>query len=206
MAADRSTLVVSSQSLNPHSANMKALRVIGKFCVASVERIGSGMAAITAVIILIMALIVTADVVMRYVFNQPILWGFEVVRYMVIATAYLPLAYIERLDKHLQLNLFYERMSQRWQGVVTITTYLAGLFLVGSLFVVGLDMATTSFQYGYKSETATPMPLGPSQLLIPIGASMLCLQFIIGLAGALCKLGNSHEPTTREVTNGSIKQ
>jgi len=85
---------------------------------------------------LIVALVplVTLEVTLRYVFNKPTLWGYEL-HVMLAASSYiLAFAYTHKHRAHVRVDLFYSHLSPRGQALIdflgTLLLFFPFIFLL----------------------------------------------------------------------------
>ena len=131
---------------------------------------------------MIAAAITVYEVVMRYFFNAPTLWAFEVV--MVIAGSAWALSgsYIAMRRSHIAITVIYDHVKGRakwWLDLVIILVSIAALFTFSYalwepmvLAIGGLERSGTSFN--------APEPLILKTLLF-VGAFLYALQLVVNL-------------------------
>ena len=137
------------------------------------------------------------DVALRYIFNMPTAWGYDITYMVYGAYAMLGMAYCEKLKGHVRMDLVYAGLSTRAQAWVDVVCYLLLFFpfLIILTYKCG-DHALWSLQSGERSSGSVWRPLlGPFKLIITFGFVLLILQ---GLASFLRALrvaleGGSHE-------------
>jgi TRAP-type mannitol/chloroaromatic compound transport system permease small subunit len=129
-------------------------------------------------------LVMTFEVIMRYVFDSPTLWAFET-SIMLGATMYvLGWAYAHLHRLHLRVDVFYVRLSPRGKSLIDA---LGTLFLAFPILTV---MIINSFNYAviaWKTKERLDLtiwypPAGPMRTVIVIGFILLTLQCLAGLA------------------------
>src|SRR5574338_263607 len=70
-----------------------------------------------------LVLVVSYEVIMRYVFNAPTIWVFDTA-YMLYGTIFmLGAAYALHKGAHIRTDFFYERWSVRTKGMVDSISY-----------------------------------------------------------------------------------
>ncbi len=139
--------------------------------------IGSGLAA--ALIMLLTGF----EVVMRYFFNRPTLWSVEISEYLLVACAYLGLAYTLEHGGHVRVELIIDRPRPGPRRVLNIIAFTLAVIFAAVLTWQTLALALTSLGRGARSSTPMAIPLFPAQILIPIGSFFLCLQALGMLYG-----------------------
>ena len=133
---------------------------------------------------LLMVILICTEVVMRYVFNRSFIWMVELEIYLFAFSFLLAAGYAFKHDKHVRVDLFYARFSEKKKAMVNI---LGGLFFLIPwclISIIGcLRYANISWRIGEVSQQAGGLPmvyllkyslaLGFTLLLIQALASIL---------------------------------
>ena len=131
-----------------------------------------------AVCLLLVALIVTFEVFMRYVFKAPTTWVAELSVYLCMAIGLLGAAYALKSDSHFTIDIFIDRLRPVNQRRMKILTNLMGLAYAFVFVHKGVEMVKFSYEMEDRSTGMLETPLWIPELLIPIGGLLLVLQFI----------------------------
>ena len=75
---------------------------------------------ISSLLALPLLLVVIYEVIMRYAFNAPTIWGFEATTFLYGVHYMLGLAYCDVYGGHVRVDIFTSRLSQRPQGVIGV--------------------------------------------------------------------------------------
>jgi len=124
--------------------------------------------------------IVSYEVILRYVFNQPTIWSFDLT-YMLYGTIFmLGSAYALHKGAHIRTDFFFEKWSVRTKGVIDSVAYL--VFFFPSIFVFLLVSGGEGW-YAYtineESEQTPWRPiLWPYKLVVPLTCLLLLIQGI----------------------------
>ena len=127
-----------------------------------------------------LVLIVTYEVLARYLFNAPTIWSFDVT-YMLYGTIFmLGSAYALHKGAHIRTDFFFERWSIRTKGVIDSVAYL--VFFFPSIFVF-LRVSGAEGWYAFESgETSEQTPwrpiLWPFKWVVPLTCVLLLIQGI----------------------------
>ena len=78
----------------------------------------------------VLVLIVTYGVILRYVFSEPNIWPYEVAIMLGSSIFVLGLSYVHRYDKHVRVDIFYSHMSPRGKGIIDVVGSLVFFFPV----------------------------------------------------------------------------
>lgn len=123
-----------------------------------------------------MAVLVFANVVMRYVFNQSIFWVEEFTQIQMIWVAYLGAGLALREGRHVAVDMLQDllpaplRHGIRWFIAIAMALFLA------TLVVLGVQIA--EFTWGQETP-AMGLPAGLPYLGIPLGAAAMLLHLLL---------------------------
>ncbi len=88
-----------------------------------------------------MTLILSAHVIMRFVFRSPIIWTDEVVTMVQGVLAFAGIGYCFHKKQHVELEVVYSRVSYPVKCLFDIVSNSVMLFCVGYMVVYSLDFA-----------------------------------------------------------------
>jgi TRAP-type mannitol/chloroaromatic compound transport system permease small subunit len=134
--------------------------------------------------IVILALGTGYEVLVRYVFNDPTSWAFDLSYLMYGAVFYMAGAYALSRAGHVRADMFYRKWRPRTQAVVELVLYVL-FFFPGILALIVAGGA-----YGFESmrlkevsvNSPAGVPIWPLKMMIQVGAALIALQ---GLAEVL---------------------
>ena len=129
-------------------------------------------------LMLVIMSITVYDVVMRYFFNAPTIWAYELSGLLLCPFWLLGGAYVLLHDGHVRLDIWYRRLAPRKQAITDLVTYTLFFFYCGLLLIYGWDHFWTSFIKDERSITMFGPPMWPFKLMIPMGAALILLQGI----------------------------
>jgi TRAP-type mannitol/chloroaromatic compound transport system permease small subunit len=129
-------------------------------------------------LVLILTLIIGYEIVMRYVFNAPTKWSFDI-SYMLGGSYFLlGEAYTLLKKKHVRIDIFYSRFSERKKARVDILFYLVFFFplWIGLLYYM-IPYVYLSWITDERSMQGYWMPiLYPFKTVMPVGIFLFLLQ------------------------------
>jgi len=154
---------------------MNVLLAISRAIDALNERVGRTV----LWLILVMALVSTANAVYRYVFNNSSNAWLELQWYMFAAVFLLCSGYTLRHDEHIRIDVINSHFSRRTQIWIDIFGTICFL-LPMSIFITWLSwpIFVNAWVSGETSSNAGGLIRWPARLLIPVGFSLLSLQGI----------------------------
>lgn len=132
-----------------------------------------------ALIILLMAsmaVLVFANVVMRYVFNQSIFWVEEFTQIQMIWVAYLGAGLALREGRHVAVDMLQDALPAPIRRAIRGFIALATALFLLTLTVLGVQIA----EFTWSQETpAMGLPAGLPYLGIPLGAAAMLLHLLL---------------------------
>ncbi len=126
----------------------------------------------------LLALVVGYEVLMRYVFNAPTAWVFDMTYMLYAAIFMLGAAYALHKGAHIRTDFFFEKWSVRTRGIIDAVAYIAFFFpALLTLLIVGADQAWYSFSLGETSDqTPWRAILWPFKAIVPLTCLLLMVQ------------------------------
>jgi C4-dicarboxylate transporter DctM subunit len=140
---------------------------------------------------LAVAVIITLEVVMRFVFSKPTMWITELSSLLTIIASFLLFAYTLQEKGHTRVDFITAMLSRKSVYFLELFTTLLGLVYCGILVWHGTKMIQSSLVLEEVSQTLQ-IPLWIPQMFVPIGGGLMFLQLLKFLKNDLCKTSNSH--------------
>jgi len=125
-----------------------------------------------------LVLVVCYEVTMRYVFDAPTTWVFDITYMLYAAIFMLGAAFALHKGAHIRTDFFFEKWSVRTKGTIDSVAYI--VFFFPSLivfFVVTYNQAVYAFQIQEMSDQTPWRPLlWPFKSVIPLTCLLLLIQ------------------------------
>ena len=148
----------------------------------TLERIIKKEGDISSFLIYPLLIVVVYEVFMRYVFNAPTTWGFEVTTFLYGLHYMFGLAYTDAYDGHVKVDIFTSLASEKVQTVLRVLTNLV-LFMP-----VTICMTIWSTKFAYVStmgrevnSTSWAPPIWPIKIFMALCFYFLLMQGIAKL-------------------------
>jgi TRAP-type mannitol/chloroaromatic compound transport system permease small subunit len=134
--------------------------------------------------IVILTLGTCFEVTMRYVFNDPTSWAFDLSYLMYGAVFYMAGAYTLSRGGHVRADMFYRKWHPRTQAWVELVLYVLFFFPgILALVVAGSAYGLESMRLREVSvNSPAGVPIWPLKMMISVGGGLIALQ---GLAEVL---------------------
>lgn len=146
-----------------------------------INRLNNIGGTISAVGIVVMTGLVVADVILRRLFNAPLIFADEVAGYLLVLVTLLSVGYTLRGDAHIQVMVLIQRLSI--QKLRMLKTFWCAISLVYTflLFLMTSQLTLESYELKAFSPTPSQLPMAPFQLVMPIGCLLIFLQLLAQL-------------------------
>jgi len=129
--------------------------------------------------LLFMTGMITVDVILRYFFAKPLMFGVEYSGYLLVFIVYLALGYTARVGGHINADFVVRRLPTRQHNLIDMTTLLVTLGLI-SLFLCGAwDLWIDAVQSGQESTTIMRTPLWVPYTFMWVGLVIFILDVVV---------------------------
>jgi TRAP-type C4-dicarboxylate transport system permease small subunit len=129
-----------------------------------------------------------AEVVSRYVLQDPLILADEFGGYALLAISLLGMAYCAQERGHIRITFVVERISPRSAGRIRLATLALALLLVAVAAWVSWQFLGDSFARDMRSNSMLRVPLKWPQLAMPIGFTLFALVVLGQLVQAIADL------------------
>ncbi len=165
--------------------------------VRTVDGVSRFFGAVAAVIVIVLVVLMLYDVVLRYAFGSPTIWGNDLNTWLMGSSFVLSIAYAMSTDSHVRVDLLYDRRTRpriRYFDVVGLALIVLPTvaFLTWGLY----DHFITAFKSGERSGTGGWNPITwPFKLVMFVGFAMFTLQIVAEIIKRIASLaGRPFEP------------
>ncbi len=144
-------------------------------------------------LVLPLIFVVVFEVFMRYLFNAPTSWAFELTVFLYGVHFCFALAYAHKHNTHVAIDVFESRLSVRPRTILRIATN-AVLFLpaIGLLTFYICAMAASSWQQWEHASSSWAPPIYPLKTLLALGFILFFLQGVAKLIQDIRSLKKTH--------------
>ncbi len=155
---------------HPHTAIRK--------WIDGLDKVGVWSGKLFAWLIIPMVCALVYEVVVRYFFQAPTMWAYDVTFMLYGAHFMLGAAFTLQKGAHIRTDFFYRLWSERTQAVVDLSIYLICYFPgVGFFLYVSAGYALKSWEQSERIVTSPWLPIVyPFKTVIPLTAALLLVQ------------------------------
>lgn len=148
--------------------------------VRAVDGISRLFGTIAAALVIVLVVLMLYDVVLRYVFNAPTIWGNDLNTWLMGASFVLSIAYAMATDSHVRVDLLYDRRTRPRIRIFDLVGLVAIILPTVGWITLGLfDHFVTAYQSGERSGSGGWNPIvWPFKLILLVGFAIFTLQII----------------------------
>lgn len=151
----------------------------------AIDRLSDLCGALAAVLFVLVGLMITYEVVMRYAFFAPTIWAEELSRFFQIWAVYIAAAFILRHRHLIVITVIVERLP-RWGRLLSELFALVWIAVFSAVAVwYGAITVAESIAVGRNTSTMLAVPQWMTEIAIPIGFALLFLQCLLEALRAL---------------------
>ena len=138
-------------------------------------------------IIMFLMFFATAEILGRYLFNNPIPGHVEIVELIMAGVVFFGIAYTERVGGHVRMELFVTKVLKgRAYHIAEVLTATLSLFVYIFILIYTIKVSVFSYQIG-DNTAYLYWPTWPSKFAIPLGSLFLCIRFVIEIIQHSCQ-------------------
>ncbi len=158
---------------------------------------------VSGVLILASMLVICYGVVLRYVLGASTVWQTELAIYFLMFAAFVGGAYGLKHGDQVKIDVVVNRLPGRAQLLVNFVAAILGFLFIATIAVLSFDLWWHAVQTGRRSGTAWNIPLSYPYFMLPLGMTLMALQYLVIAAEILRKFtsGRNGGPMPGESEN-----
>lgn len=133
---------------------------------------------LAAILLTAMMLLVSGDVIGRYLFNAPIHGTTEITEFLMIGLFYFTLGRAQALRTHIRVEFLFLSLSPRGKLICDICSHALGFFIFALIAWQTLMAAVQAWKIGETTFGVILFPLFPAKILVPLGSLLFCLRLL----------------------------
>ena len=126
--------------------------------------------------------VTSVDVVARYAFNCPLVWGWLLNRQLFGVFIMFAGVYTMCKREHIRIEILSDHFPARMKFVARLVAVACLIIFMGALVWQSAWMGWNSLMMGENATGAFPIPLYPFKLLIPVISFLFLLEGIVVLS------------------------
>lgn len=165
----------------------------------AIDGLNAWLCRLSSTLLLLLVGTLTYEVVMRYLFESPTLWSYDMSYMLASFALVLAMGHVLQLNEHVRVDLLHQLLSPRAAAALDAILYLLLFFpFVWVLFLVLPSHLLRSWQMGERYTAGTWLPpIYPFKTWVAIGMALLALQGVAQFARALKRATGAQAPEAK---------
>lgn len=152
------------------------------------------LAGLSGAVIAAIMLIVVCDVVMRYLFNAPLGWSYELIgAYLVVAAFFLALSDTLNGHHHVAIDIFQPLIPHRLKHLLLGVGYAAATVVLTLIAWQAWIRVASAWSADDRLSASLPWPTWPSYLFVVVGTVVILLRALVRVVGHLASAATGRE-------------
>lgn len=166
------------------------------FLLRLIDTLSEVIGYLSGIAIFLSALVIVHQVVARYFLGIPTVWQTEFSIYLLMFASFAGAAYGLKHRAHVGVDIIVEKLSPRTQSLLRIITSFFCLALILLVTWKAWGMWWEATKLGWKSSSLWGTPLTYPYFILPLGMSLLSLQYIVFIYEEFKNFNNNKERET----------
>jgi len=154
-----------------------------------IEKLNRTLYYVSSIAIVLSAFILTYEVIVRYVLRIPTIWEIETSVYLTVMATYVGAAYGLKDGAHINIDLITRLLPKKFTKKLSLVTSMIALAFCMLLSWKGWVMWWEATAKGWCSESLWGPPLTVPYFFLPLGMTLLSLQYVILIFEYIEKIG-----------------
>lgn len=127
----------------------------------------------------LIVLMMSYEVVSRYLFNAPTVWSGELCQYGMCFASLLGGGYALIKDQHVRVDIVFRFFNFKQRAFIELATWWVVVLFLLVLIWKGGELTIDAYLGDERSMTLLELPMFYSLAMVPVGAALLLIQTII---------------------------
>lgn len=168
---------------------------------SAVTRLNHTLFNVTVWLMAVVVPVMLYEVVARYLFNAPTVWGMELAVLLFGPYFLLGGPYLLHLKGHVALDLMRQRLDTAWQRRLDLVNYPVIVVFCAILLYFSAPAAWSAWNYKETSFSAWNPPIWPVKVTVPLALALMMLQALAEWAFAC--FGRPDDPVDAAMQEGA---
>lgn len=169
-----------------------------------VDAIDTAVLSVGCLFLFALMLIVVADVSLRYLFNAPLAWSFEIISsYLMPGLFFLAASHTLKANAHVCVDILHNYVGRRTRYLFEAVISVLAAPVFGLAAVVSAQNTWNDLQLGAASSSGMELPTWTISLMLPLGFGLLTLRLVLHAIGYIATLVSGRELKRLPAISGS---
>ncbi len=159
-----------------------------------IDAIDGALMFVGCLMLFALMLVVVADVSLRYLFNAPLQWSYEVVSsYLMPGLFFLAVSHTLKANAHVAVDILHNYVRRTTRYVFEAVCTLVALPVFALCAWVSAQHTWNDYQSAATSTSGLAVPTWTISLMLPLGFGMLSLRLLLNAYGYVASLLSRRE-------------
>ena len=169
-----------------------------------VDAIDNVLMVIGCLMLFALMFVVVGDVVLRYLFNAPLQWSYEVISsYLMPGLFFFAASHTLKAHAHVAVDIVHNYVSRRTRYVLEALISLLATPVFAFCTIVSAQHTLEDIATAATSTSGLALPTWTISLMLPIGFGLLTLRLSINAIGYIATLVSGREVTALPPISGT---
>ena len=133
---------------------------------------------LTAALLIVVVSVTLAQIILRYLFNSPLIWSEELARFLTVWITFLGAAVVCFDGRHLNVDIFLRKLSRNNQQVLNWLNTALSLAFLAILFWTSIKLVKIE---QYHDMSVLPLSMAHIRVAATVGAVLMAAGVILRL-------------------------
>jgi TRAP-type C4-dicarboxylate transport system permease small subunit len=159
-----------------------------------VDTIDNALMIVGCAMLFVLMLVVVADVTLRYLFNAPLQWSYEVISsYLMPGLFFFAASHTLKAHAHVSVDIVHNYVARRTRYVLEALTSTLAAPVFAYCAIVSAEHTWQDFQSSAASTSGLALPTWTISLMLPLGFGMLTVRLVLNAIGYIWTLASRRE-------------
>lgn len=150
----------------------------------AIDAIDGALVLVGAAMLFCLMCLVVSDVALRYLFNAPLQWSYEVISsYLMPGTFFLAVSHTLRVHSHVAVDILHNYVKTRTRYVFEFVTTILAIPAFAICAVLAAGVTWNDFHAGNVSSSGLALPSWSVSIFLPVGFGLLALRLLLNAIG-----------------------
>lgn len=130
-------------------------------------------------LLIVLALLVTFNVVLRYGFGSPVIWADQVTSYFLVYITFLAAPWVLAQRKHITVDILREMLGERGNYILSIMVALAGCLYCLFFTYLSIEEVARILARNSEFRDIITVPQWAVYWTLPAGFILMAIQFVL---------------------------
>ena len=170
--------------------------IAGAFAAArrAVDAIDTALMVVGCAMLFALMFVVVADVALRYLFNSPLQWSYEVISsYLMPGLFFFAASHTLKAHAHVSVDIVHNYVTRRTRLLLEALTSTLAAPVFALCTVVSAERTLEDLQSAAASTSGLALPTWTISLMLPIGFGLLTVRLALNAIGYVATLASGRE-------------